>query len=142
KTGKETPVTFEGTENDGYEPLVYWSPDSSRFVALRTAKGDDRRVYLIAASPRHRLQPKLGPYEYLKPGDRVPVTKPHLFDASSGKEVPVDDALFPNPWSVEGVRWAPDSSRFTFVYNQRGHQVLRVVAVDATTGGARTVVEE
>jgi dipeptidyl-peptidase 4 len=40
------------------------------------------------------------------------------------------------------LRWAPDSSRFTFLYNQRGHQVLRIIAVDAETGEARTIVEE
>ncbi len=36
-----------------------------------------------------------------------------------------------------------DSSKaFSFVYNQRGHQVLRVVSVDSKTASARTIVEE
>ena len=40
------------------------------------------------------------------------------------------------------THWAPDSSRFTFLYNQRGHQALRVVAIDAQSGATRAVVDE
>jgi dipeptidyl aminopeptidase/acylaminoacyl peptidase len=136
------PLSFDGSAGDSYEARVFWSPDAKRLVALRTAKGDDRRVQLIESSPRDQLQPKLDSYEYLKPGDRVPITKPHLFDVEGRKELSISDALFPNPWSIEDVRWSPDSSRFTFVYNQRGHQVLRIVAVDANTGEATTLVDE
>jgi dipeptidyl aminopeptidase/acylaminoacyl peptidase len=38
--------------------------------------------------------------------------------------------------------WRPDSSAFTFEYNQRGHQVYRVIEVDAGTGAARAVISE
>jgi dipeptidyl aminopeptidase/acylaminoacyl peptidase len=58
------------------------------------------------------------------------------------KEIPVADDLFPNPWSVRDVRWSADSRRFTFLYNQRGHQVLRLIAVNAKTGAARAVIDE
>ena len=58
------------------------------------------------------------------------------------REIPIDDSLFPNPWSIEDVRWVPDSSRFTFLYNQRGHQVLRIIGVDAATGKAKAIVDE
>ena len=40
-------------------------------VALRTKKGDERKVYLIESSPKDQLQPRLQSYDYLKPGDRV-----------------------------------------------------------------------
>ena len=99
-------------------------------------------MYLIESSPPDQVQPKLSSYEYLKPGDRVPVVKPHLFDVGEKKEIPVGDELFPNPWSIDEYRWAADSSRFTFLYNQRGHQVLRIVAVDARTGKAEAVIDE
>ncbi|MBX6312301.1 MAG: DPP IV N-terminal domain-containing protein [Isosphaeraceae bacterium] len=141
-TGAESALSFEGTEHDGYEPRVAWSPDSKKFVALRTAKGDERKVYLIESTPRDQLQPKLHSFDYRKPGDRVPISRPHLFDVLSRAEIPIRDDLAPNPWSIDEVRWAPDSSRFTFVYNQRGHQVLRVVAVDAETGEARAIIDE
>jgi hypothetical protein len=38
--------------------------------------------------------------------------------------------------------WWKDSSAVTFEYNQRGHQVFRVIAVDAATGKARAVISE
>jgi dipeptidyl-peptidase-4 len=139
---EEFPLSDEGTEEDGYESRVYWSPDSSRVVAMRREKGDDRKVYLIESSPSDQLQPKLDSYDYRKPGDRVDVSKPHLFDVDSKEEIPICDELFENPWRIGDLRWADDSSRFTFLFNERGHQALRVVAVDAETGEARAIIDE
>jgi dipeptidyl-peptidase-4 len=162
-TGTETQLTSDGNPTNSYArnneagrdieldydladppvptPEVYWSPDSKHLVALRYQRGTQRRVYLIASSPEDQLQPKLESYPYLKPGDDVPCSRPHLFDAAAKREIPVDDARFVNPWSISDVRW-PDSTRFTFLYNQRGHQVLRVLAVDAETGAVKPIVEE
>ncbi len=142
ETREEHPLSQGGTEADGYEHGVYWSPDSKKLIALKTAKGDDRKVYLVESAPRDQLQPKLSSYHYLKPGDKVPVTKPHLFDITERKEIPVRDELFPTPFGIEEYRWTPDSSRFTFLYNQRGHQVLRLITVDARNGEARTLIDE
>ena len=105
-------------------------------------KGDDRKVYLIESSPKGQLQPKLSSYDYLKPGDKVAISRPHLFDVEARKAIAVPDALFENPWNIEELRWSPDSSRFTFLFNQRGHQVMRLVAVDASTGEAKSLIEE
>ena len=123
-------------------PEVYWAPDSQHLVAMRHQPGTDRRVYLIESSPADQVQPKLESYPYLKPGDDVPLSKPHLFAVATGKEIPVSAALFANPWSIEDVRWDADSARFTFLYNQRGHQALRILAVDAATGAVRPIVNE
>jgi hypothetical protein len=142
ETGKEFALSQDGEDGDAYTGELYWSPDGTRLEALRTKKGDERKVYLIQSSPPDRLQPKLLSYDYLKPGDKVPITKPHLFDPAQKKEIHVGDELFSNPWSTDEWRWAPDSSRFTFLYNQRGHQVLRIVALDAATGKASSVVDE
>ncbi len=139
---EETLLGDDGSEGDAYDGPVFWSPDSKKVVAMRTAKGDERKVYLVESSPKDQLQPKLSSYDYLKPGDKVAVSKPHLFDVESKKPVPISDALFANPWSIEEARWSPDSSRFTFLFNQRGHQVLRLVAVDATSGEAKALIEE
>ncbi|WP_422927772.1 DUF885 family protein [Singulisphaera sp. PoT] len=140
--GEEHRLSNGGVDGDSYEGGVYWSPDSKKLVAIRTVKGDDRKVYLIHSSPSDQLQPKLSSYDYLKPGDKVPVSKPHLFDVAARKEIPVRDELFPTPYDIDEYRWAPDSSRFTFLYNQRGHQVLRLVAVDATSGEAKALIDE
>ena len=111
-------------------------------VAMHTKAGDDRKVYLIESSPKDQLQPKLHSYDYLKPGDAIPQTTPRLFDIARRCEIAVDTSRFSNPWSIRQVRWQPDSRRLTFVYNQRGHQVLRIVAVDADTGEAAALVDE
>jgi dipeptidyl aminopeptidase/acylaminoacyl peptidase len=123
-------------------PEIYWSPDSSYFVAMKWKRGTQRKVYEVRSSPDDQLQPKLVSFPYLKPGDEVPYAKPHLFSVATKKEIAVDDALFPNPWSIDSVRWSLDSSRFTFLYNQRGHQVLRILGVEVATGAVKPVVDE
>ena len=141
-TRADSPLTIEGTEDDGYRADVTWSPDSKKVVAMRVAAGSKRSVHLIESSPRDQLQPRLKSHDYLKPGDRVPVARPHLFDVEARREIPIPDDLAPEPWSLDEVRWAPDSNLFTYQYNQRGHQLLRLIAVDAATGRSRTVVED
>lgn len=142
-TSKEAvALSKEGKAEDGYTGEVYWSPDSKRLVALRTKAGTDRKVHLLESSPRDSHHPKLHTMTYRKPGDDIPLARPHLFDIEARKEIAVGDDLFPNPWSVTQARWDGDSKRFTFLYNQRGHQVMRVVAIDAQTGKTSSVVEE
>lgn len=144
ENGKESALSQNGSADDYYSERVYWSPDSKKLVAMRTKKGQQHKVYLIESSPRDQLQPKLQSFDYLKPGDRIPQTKPHLFDIGARKEITVKDDLFLNPWleSIGSVHWTPDSRRFTFVYNQRGHQVLRLIAVDAEDGTALDLINE
>jgi dipeptidyl-peptidase-4 len=137
----ESSLTTDGSAKDYYAD-VYWSPDSKHLVATKTLDGDHREVYEVQSSPRDQLQPRLLSFEYLKPGDRIPMTKPHLFAVDGMKEISIRQDLFPTPWAMEDVRWDGDSGRFTFFYNQRGHQVLRVIAVDASTGVARSVIDE
>jgi dipeptidyl aminopeptidase/acylaminoacyl peptidase len=140
--GNEVQLTKDATAQEGYEGGVFWAPDSSRFVALRTKKEQEHKVYMVESSPKDQLQPKLKSIQYLKPGDDIAITKPHLFDVEAKSEIAVKDDLFKTPWALTQVRWSPDSSRFTFLYNQRGHQVMRVVAVDGKTGEAKPIIDE
>jgi dipeptidyl-peptidase-4 len=142
ETDEEIALTEDGTEEDAYSERFYWSPDSTKLLVLRRHKGNDRKVYIIESSPEDQLQPKLHNYSYLKPGDQIPLDRPHLFHISDKRHVAISDELFPNPWSISEIRWSPDSSRFTFLYNQRGHQVLRITSVDAETGQAHAVIDE
>ncbi len=141
KEGAEFQLTTDGTAKDYYEHL-FWSPDHKKLVAMRTRTAEMRQVKIVASSPRDQLQPKLISLNYAKPGDPLPVSKPHLFDVEARKEIPVPDELFPNPWELDFVKWDADGKTFTFTYNQRGHQVLRFIEVDATTGKARVVINE
>jgi dipeptidyl aminopeptidase/acylaminoacyl peptidase len=135
-------LTTDGELGDSYDADFHWSFDSKKLVVVKTLDGDHRKVYLVQSSPPDQLQPKLLEYDYPKPGDKIPLRKPHLFDLPSKKEIAISDSLFPNPWSLDDIRWDADSSRFTFLYNQRGHQVLRIVAVNASSGKASAIIDE
>lgn len=139
---EEVAVTTDGTADDSYESGVYWSPDSKHCVAIKTQKAQTHTVYLIESSPVDQIQPKLHQHDYLKPGDRIAQSKPKLFEVEGRRQIPVSDATFSNPWSIDDVRWAADSKQFSFLYNQRGHQLLRIISVNADSGAARTVVDE
>ena len=144
-TGEESVLTTDGKEDDGYRERFYWSPDSKHFVAVRVEKGQEHKVSFMESSPRDQVQPKLVTFDYYKPGDKLPHPRPALFDVAARKRIPVSDDLFSNPFTESGgmdIRWEKDSSRFTFRYNQRGHQVLRIVAVDAKSGEASALVDE
>jgi dipeptidyl-peptidase 4 len=138
----EFQLSTNGTDDDFYSGEFYWSPDSKEVVAVQTIKGEERKVYLIESSPSDQLQPKLLSYDYNKPGDKIPVPSPRLFDVAAHRQIVAPDDLFTNAWSIDEIRWWPDSSRFTFLFNQRGHQTLRIVSVDAQSGEARAIVDE
>ena len=164
KTHEEQPLSNDGSEKDSYHrdvyrdravgmsytrpeapatlPEVYWSPDSKHLVAMRTNSVPGRTVYYVQSSPPNALQPALHSYPYLKAGDPIPVHFPHLFDVEKREQIPIAPDLMPNPWDISDIRWLADSSRFTLLFNQRGHQVLRIISVDSNTGNARAIVDE
>ena len=139
---EEIALSSDGAEGNAYSEYVFWSRDSKKLTALRVEKGDDRKIHLIESSPEDQLQPKLHTLSYAKPGDSIDIRKPKLFDVGHNRNIAVSDELFPNPWRISEIRWAPDSGSFTFIYNQRGHQVLRLISVNASTGEARAIVNE
>ncbi len=142
ETSEESVLDADASPDHFYEEQVFWSPDATRLVALKTKRGGDRKVFLIESSPKDQLQPKLDSYDYLKPGDEIPLTTPCLFRVADRQPIAISNSLFPHPWSVNEVRWEQDSKRFTFLYNQRGHQMLRIIAVNAETGETSAIVDE
>ena len=152
-TKKETPLSWEGNEGDYYVlSSVRWSPDSKKLAAYRLRPGYQRIVHYVESSPADQLQPKYYTYDYPKPGDVMDLCRPVLFQIETGKQVIVDNALFPDPYHQQGVGpnsrdipdalWRKDSRAYTFEYNQRGHQVYRVIEVDAATGKPRALINE
>ena len=123
-------------------PDVHWAPNSRRLVAVRTTVVPEPRVTLVESRPPDRLQPRVHSYPYLKPGDAIPVRHLHLFDLDKQIELPLDNSLYSTPWSLTRWRWSDDSRHFYFLYNQRGHQVLRMIAIDTRDGKTRAIVEE
>jgi dipeptidyl aminopeptidase/acylaminoacyl peptidase len=141
-SSEELQLTTNGTESDAYESDYRWSPDGTKLVVMQRKKGEQRKIPLIESSPKDQLQPKLTEIPYTKPGDRIDQRRPRLFDLSQRKQIEISEDLFPNPWEINELRWAPDSSEFRFLYNQRGHQILRILGIDATLGRVRTIVDE
>ena len=143
-TSKTSALTTDGNVCDAYHG-IHWSPDSTAFVSVRVRKGQEHNVTIVESSPGDQLQPKLRVLDYLKAGDELPVPRPVIFDAATGQATVIDNSLFPTFFTEHGnldVRWSPRSDEFFFDYNQRGHQLYRIIAVNAKTGAARLVVEE
>ncbi|MBX2851570.1 MAG: prolyl oligopeptidase family serine peptidase [Phycisphaeraceae bacterium] len=140
--GEPIVLTTDGTPTDSYTPRGYWSPDSSKFVVMKRKAGDTRHVTIVDTAPDDQLQPKTDSYFYLKPGDQVPVDRPILVDLETRKKTGLSTDLAENSYRIGDVRWKSDGSAFTYEYNQRGHQVYRVIEVDAETGQSRAVISE
>ncbi|MFM7038854.1 MAG: prolyl oligopeptidase family serine peptidase [Planctomycetaceae bacterium] len=121
---------------------VHWAPDAKHLLAFQTTQVPERRVHYIESTPGDQLQPRLQSYPYLKPGDPIPTPTPRLFRTADRTEIPISNALFPNPWSLEFQRWRPDGSGFWLLYNERGHQRLRLLDVNVADGSVQTVIDE
>ncbi|MEM7383814.1 MAG: prolyl oligopeptidase family serine peptidase [Verrucomicrobiota bacterium] len=140
--GESVQLTSAGSEEDPFEPPFHWSPDSRKLVVLQKKKVDRRQVHLVESSPKDQRQPKWQSFDYVKPGDELDHPRPRLFDLAARSEIPVAEDLFPQPWRLSDFSWRSDSNAFRFVYNERGHQVYRLVSIDAGSGAASSLVEE
>ena len=140
---EEYALSQDGTEGDYYTyTSIAWSPDSTKIAAYRLCRGYHRMIQYVQSSPTDQLQPKYLSMEYAKPGDHLDIERPVLFHIGSRKRIPIDDTLFPNPFDMSEIIWWKDSRAFTFEYNQRGHQVYRIIEVNAETGRPRTLINE
>jgi len=140
---ESTVLSTDGSEGNYYEPrTMTWSPDSKKLAVYRVRPGYKREVHYIESSPEDQLQPKTSSIVYNKPGDVLELEQPVLFDVTTRTQVNIDNALFQNPYNISDPVWRKDGRAFTFEYNQRGHQVYRVIDVNASTGKPRAVISE
>jgi dipeptidyl aminopeptidase/acylaminoacyl peptidase len=138
-----TRVSSDGSEGNPYTlNSIVWSPNSQMIAAYRVRPGYRRMVRYVESSPADQLQPKTFERYYQKPGDVLDLQQPSFFDVATKRETVVDNALFPNPYDLSRIEWRKDSRAFTFEYNQRGHQLYRVLEVDAANGHARALMTE
>ena len=136
-------LTTDGSEGNYYDPeSIVWSPDSSRIAAYKVRPGFRRYVHYVESSPEDQLQPKDSAMQYAKPGDVLDVERPVVIDVAAKSVHVVDNALFPNPYDMSRLVWRKNNSGLTFEYNQRGHQIYRIIEVDAATARARAIVSE
>ena len=146
KAAAVTRLSTDGSDGNCYTlSSIAWSPDSKKIAAYRTRVGFRRMVHYVESSPEDQLQPKHTSRFYAKPGDVLDIDRPVIFQLEPGqatKEIAISDTLFPNPYDLTPLVWRKDSAHLTFEYNQRGHQVYRVIDVDAATGRTRAVISE
>src|SRR5215831_2700489 len=136
-------LSYDGSEGNYYAMAsLAWSGDSKMIAAYRVRPGYERKLDYVESSPANQLQPKYHTVEYAKPGDALNQPQPVLFNIETKKQIIVDNTLFPNPYELTRLEWRKDSRAFTFEYNQRGHQVYRVIEVDAGAGKPRAVISE
>ena len=141
-TQKERCLTNDGGLGFYYSNRLQWSPDSKYIASTKLRRVEKHSVSFVESSPVDQLQPKLHTMEYAKPGDALDYQEPRIVEVATGKTIVPSNALFANQFSLGNLRWLANGKELLFDYNERGHKVYRVLALDATTGVVRTVVEE
>lgn len=141
-TGKERQLSIDGTLGNYYSAYIRWSPDSKKVAACKIRPVEKRYVYYVESSPKDQLQPRLHKQEYAKPGDELPFKVPCIYEVETGKAIQPSTELFDRQYDLWGPQWDSDSRAVTFEYNQRGHQVYRVLELSAETGKVRPLIEE
>ena len=99
--------------------------------------GYRREVHYVESSPADQLQPKYSTIEYAKPGDVLDFEQPMLSLVEDGKQIAINNSLFPNPYELSELVWRKDSRAFTFEYNQRGTRLTVSLKSTARPGNAR-----
>ncbi|MDL2244290.1 S9 family peptidase [Parabacteroides sp. OttesenSCG-928-J18] len=141
-TGNEKALSCDGASGEYYSAYIRWSPDSKKVATTKIRPAEKQYFYFVESSPKDQLQPKLHQREYAKPGDALPFSVPHIFHVESGIALTPSTELFPSQYDLNRLNWNQDSKAITFEYNQRGHQVYRVLEMSAETAVVRPIVEE
>ena len=140
-SNKEYQLSFDGAERAGYGQ-VRWSPDSRTIFAMKQYEVDTRQILLAESRPTNQTQPNYRWIDYAKPGDALAQNIPVLFNVETKQQIPFDASSFNNQYSLYFSAWSPDSRYAIFHYNQRGHQVYQIVAINTETGEHRALVDE
>jgi dipeptidyl aminopeptidase/acylaminoacyl peptidase len=136
-------LSTDGADGNCYQlPSLAWSPDSTRLAAMRVRPGFRRIVHYVESSPEDQVQPRHSTRFYAKPGDVLDVEQPVIFQIEPRRQLEIDRALFPNAFGLSSLVWRKDGRALSFEYNQRGHQVYRIIEVEATSGRTRAIVSE
>ena len=145
-------VTTSGTEADAFSGNRVWmSPDGRYAIAFRETKPQSHPIILRNTRPKTGVEPTYETIEYPKPGDALAKPTIVLINMEDASETVLSAALLPNAWSLtqlgndpwaDGVTWGRDSKQAWFVYNQRGHQLLRICRIDVASKVISSVLDE
>ncbi len=134
-------LTTDGEENDFYRGPLMISPTGRYLAAIKERIVEKRKITIVESSPPSG-QPTLRTIEYPKPGDELDQPRVRLFDLDTRQAIDVSDELMPNPWSLSMLEWTNEPEEVLCLYNERGHQTIRVLAINPATNSVRSVVEE
>jgi dipeptidyl aminopeptidase/acylaminoacyl peptidase len=139
--GAERQLSGDGTTNHFYGHLE-WSPDSGVLVAWRIDPGDRKEVFSIESSPKGGGRAILHRRPYAQAGDKFTHYELNLFDVATAKQSKPAVDPFEHEWETPALHWMADKLRFAYEQVDRGHQRLRVIAVDFHSGEVRNLVDE
>ncbi|MFV0324384.1 MAG: DPP IV N-terminal domain-containing protein [Bacteroides xylanisolvens] len=141
-TNKEKQLSLDGTPDNYYSSYIHWSPDSKKVASCKIRPAEKHYIYYVESSPCNQLRPKLHKQEYAKPGDELPFKIPCIYEIETGRSIIPSTNLFSQQYHITAPRWNKNSQAITFEYNQRGHQIYRILELSATTGKVRSLIEE
>ncbi len=140
--GGETQISTNGSEDDYYrQTRIYPSADGKMAVVWQQSREPESQLHLIEAAPKDGVKPKLSSRQYLRPGDERRKERLRLFNLEQKGEVVTSNELFENPFEMSDLGWSSNGDEYRFLFNERGHKILRVLAV-SRDGAVRTIVEE
>ncbi len=155
ETGKETQLTFDGSEDvyNGWASWVYmeeilgratrykaywWSPNSKMIAFLRTDETNVPEFPLFSADGVHG---KLEWEHYPKAGDPNPDVKLGIAHLDNGKIVWVDEDSTKDQYTAWSF-WTPDSKELFYQVLNRGQDTLQILAANPGNGTTRLVYTE
>lgn len=139
---KEVQLSYDGGLGLHYSSNIIWSPCSGKLMSCKVDPAEKHMISYIESSPADQVQPKFYTREYPKPGDEIPQRWPQIFNVETKRHIPVDESLLSNQYDVDNFKWDSAGTSLTFEYNKRGHQVYRVMKIDATTGKMSVIIDE
>ncbi len=137
----ERQLSTDGATNHAYG-LIEWSPESDAVVAWRIEPGDQKEVFNIESSPKDGGRAILHRRPYAQAGDKFTHYELNLFDVATGRQIKPAVDPYEHEWEPPRPHWLPDKRRLAYEQVDRGHQRLRVIAVDTHTGETRNLVDE
>lgn len=142
-SGKLMFQTKDGKADNFYDPeSIQWAPDSSALLVMKVKPGTARLIQRVLSAPEDQLEPKTITQLYPKPGDAVDIDQPVLVSLKTASARQIANELFSKPYQIDQLQWQPDSSGFTFRYTERGHQLVRLIEVNAKNAQPRSLLSE
>ena len=132
----------DGSDDKFYDNNhVYPSPDGRYVAAWQCTPGGDGKLTLVESSPTDQFPPKVHQRPYWRPGEKVSIHRPKLFDLKANREVPTANDLFSNPCELSNIGWSESGSEYRFIYIERGNKIVRLIGFDHS-GAINVHIEE